>query len=76
MLSARTGRLSLWLGGATLAFLLFIRITSGFKPPGEFAIGAVRYRFDSTKFAKEFGFAGTPYPEGIRIAVDSYKRKT
>jgi nucleoside-diphosphate-sugar epimerase len=34
------------------------------------------YRFDSTKFAKEFGFAGTPYPEGIRIAVDSYKRKT
>jgi hypothetical protein len=34
------------------------------------------YRFDSTKFAKEFGFAGTPYPEGIRIAVDSCKRKT
>jgi len=33
------------------------------------------YLFDSTKFAKEFGFAGTPYPEGIRIAVDSYKRK-
>src|SRR6476646_147928 len=34
------------------------------------------YLFDSTKFAKEFGFAGTPYPEGIRIAADSYKRKT
>jgi nucleoside-diphosphate-sugar epimerase len=33
------------------------------------------YLFDSTKFAKEFGFGGTPYPEGIRIAVDSYKRK-
>ncbi len=24
------------------------------------------YLFDSTKFAREFGFAGTPYPEGIR----------
>src|ERR1700674_328208 len=34
------------------------------------------YLFDSTKFAREFGFAGTPYPEGIRIAADSYKRKT
>ena len=33
------------------------------------------YLFDSTKFAREFGFAGTPYPEGIRIAADSYKRK-
>jgi nucleoside-diphosphate-sugar epimerase len=33
------------------------------------------YLFDSTKFAKEFGFAGTPYPEGIRIVADSYKRK-
>ena len=33
------------------------------------------YLFDSTKFAKEFGFAGTPYPEGIRIAADSYKLK-
>jgi nucleoside-diphosphate-sugar epimerase len=33
------------------------------------------YRFDSTKFAQEFGFAGTPYAEGIRIAADSYKRK-
>jgi undecaprenyl-diphosphatase len=27
LLSARTGRLSLWLGGAALAFLMFIRIT-------------------------------------------------
>ena len=24
------------------------------------------------KFAAEFGFAGTPYPEGIRITADSY----
>lgn len=30
------------------------------------------HRFDSTKFATEFGFAGTPYAEGIRSAVDSY----
>src|SRR6185369_5548141 len=34
------------------------------------------YLFDSTKFANDFGFAGTPYPEGIRIAADSYKRMT
>ncbi|MEO8052992.1 MAG: NAD-dependent dehydratase, partial [Acidobacteriota bacterium] len=27
------------------------------------------YVFDSTKFAKEFGFAGTPYAEGIRIVA-------
>jgi len=31
------------------------------------------YIFDSTKFANEFGFAGTPYQEGIRIAAESYK---
>jgi nucleoside-diphosphate-sugar epimerase len=31
------------------------------------------YLFDSTKFAKEFGFAGTPYAEGIRITAGSYK---
>lgn len=34
------------------------------------------YLFDSTKFATEFGFAGTPYAEGIHIAAASYKRKT
>jgi nucleoside-diphosphate-sugar epimerase len=33
------------------------------------------YLFDSTKFAKEFGFTGTPYTEGIQISADSYKRK-
>jgi nucleoside-diphosphate-sugar epimerase len=33
------------------------------------------YLFDSTKFANEFGFAGTPYPDGVRIAADSYKGK-
>jgi len=31
------------------------------------------YIFDSTKFAREFGFAGTPYSHGIRIAADSYR---
>lgn len=34
------------------------------------------YLFDSTKFATEFGFAGTAYAEGIGIAAASYKRKT
>jgi hypothetical protein len=33
------------------------------------------YLFDSTKFANEFGFPGTSYPEGIRIAVASYKER-
>ncbi len=34
------------------------------------------YLFDSTKFANEFGFAGTPYPDGNPgIAADSYKGK-
>jgi nucleoside-diphosphate-sugar epimerase len=32
------------------------------------------YLFDSSKFAREFGFAGTPYPEGIRSTAASYKR--
>jgi nucleoside-diphosphate-sugar epimerase len=30
------------------------------------------YVFDSSKFATEFEFAGTPYPEGIRITASSY----
>lgn len=33
------------------------------------------YLFDSTKFAREFGFAGTPYPDGIRISADACKRQ-
>ena len=32
------------------------------------------YLFDSTKFAREFGFAGTPYADGIRIAADTYHK--
>jgi nucleoside-diphosphate-sugar epimerase len=31
------------------------------------------YLFDSTKFARKFSFAGTPYADGIRIAARSYK---
>jgi nucleoside-diphosphate-sugar epimerase len=33
------------------------------------------YLFDSTKFAREFGFTGTSYPDGVRIAAASYKGK-
>jgi nucleoside-diphosphate-sugar epimerase len=32
------------------------------------------YVFDSTKFARAFGFAGTPYGDGIRISASSYKK--
>lgn len=32
------------------------------------------YLFDSSKFAKAFGFSGTPYAEGIRATAESYKR--
>jgi nucleoside-diphosphate-sugar epimerase len=32
------------------------------------------YLFDSSKFACEFNFPGTPYSEGIRLAAASYKR--
>jgi hypothetical protein len=34
------------------------------------------YIFDSKKFAAEFGFAGTPYAEGIRITAGSYSMIT
>jgi nucleoside-diphosphate-sugar epimerase len=32
------------------------------------------YLFDSSKFAREFGFVGTPYAEGIRVAAASYRK--
>ena len=32
------------------------------------------YLFDSGKFGREFGFAGTPYADGIRTTADSFKR--
>ena len=31
------------------------------------------YLFDSSKFAREFGFAGTPYTDGIRTTAASFK---
>ncbi|MGA3239936.1 MAG: NAD-dependent epimerase/dehydratase family protein [Bryobacteraceae bacterium] len=31
------------------------------------------YVFDSSKFAREFGFAGTPYADGIRITAGSFR---
>jgi len=32
------------------------------------------YWFDSTKFSREFGVAGTPYGDGIRIVANSCKK--
>jgi nucleoside-diphosphate-sugar epimerase len=32
------------------------------------------YLFDSSKFAKAFGFSGTPYAEGIRTTAASYRK--
>ena len=32
------------------------------------------YLFDSGKFSREFGFAGTPYTDGIRMTADAFKR--
>ena len=32
------------------------------------------YIFDSSKYAKAFGFAGTPYAEGIRVTAASFKK--
>jgi nucleoside-diphosphate-sugar epimerase len=34
------------------------------------------YLFDSSKFAKAFGFSGTPYAEGIRATAASYQKTT
>jgi nucleoside-diphosphate-sugar epimerase len=55
-----------------------VRVFGWFKP----VVGEVRemmyqndspYLFDSTKYARAFGFAGTPYAEGIRATAESYK---
>jgi nucleoside-diphosphate-sugar epimerase len=34
------------------------------------------YLFDSGKFAREFGFTGTPYADGIQATVEATKRET
>ena len=33
------------------------------------------YLFDSSKFAREFGFAGTPYADAIRTIAASFNRE-
>jgi nucleoside-diphosphate-sugar epimerase len=33
-----------------------------------------QYIFDTSKYARTFGFAGTPYAEGIRVTADSYRK--
>jgi nucleoside-diphosphate-sugar epimerase len=33
------------------------------------------YLFDSSKYARAFGFGGTPYADGIRATARSYKAK-
>ncbi len=33
------------------------------------------YLFDSSKFAREFGFTGTPYADGIRATAASFRRE-
>ena len=57
---------------------LMVRVGGWFDP----AVGEVYemlyqndspYLFDSTKFARAFGFAGTPYAEGIRETAESYR---
>jgi len=32
------------------------------------------YLFDSSKFARAFGFSGTPYAEGIRATAASFRK--
>jgi nucleoside-diphosphate-sugar epimerase len=33
------------------------------------------YQFDSSKFAREFGFTGTPYADGVRATAASLRRR-
>lgn len=56
-----------------------VRVFGWFKP----IVGEVHemlyqndspYLFDSSKFARAFGFSGTPYAEGIGASVASYRR--
>jgi nucleoside-diphosphate-sugar epimerase len=55
-----------------------VRIAGWFRPE----VGEVRemlyqndapYLFDSSKYARAFGFKGTPYAEGIRATAQSYR---
>jgi nucleoside-diphosphate-sugar epimerase len=54
-----------------------IRLVGWFKPPVAESYEMLYqndspYLFDSSKFAREFGFAGTPYADGIRATAQSY----
>jgi nucleoside-diphosphate-sugar epimerase len=58
---------------------LMLRVAAWFDPLVRESLemlyqNSAPYLFDSTKFANEFGFAGTPYADAIRIAADSYER--
>jgi nucleoside-diphosphate-sugar epimerase len=58
-----------------------IRIAGWFHPPVAETYEMLYqydspYLFDSSKFASEFGFAGTPYADGIRTTATSYKTAT
>lgn len=57
---------------------LMVRLFGWFKP----VVGELHemlyqndspYVFDSSKFARAFGFAGTPYAEGVRATAESYR---
>jgi nucleoside-diphosphate-sugar epimerase len=55
-----------------------IRIAGWFNPPvGESYEMLYQndspYLFDSGKFARQFGFAGTPYPDGIHTTAASFQ---
>ncbi len=54
-----------------------IRLVGWFNPPVAESYEMLYqndspYLFDSSKFAREFGFAGTPYADGIRATAQSY----
>jgi nucleoside-diphosphate-sugar epimerase len=58
-----------------------IRIAGWFNPPVAESYEMLYqsdapYLFDSGKFAREFGFAGTPYAEGIRATAAATRVKT
>ena len=57
---------------------LMLRVVGLFKPPVAEAYEMLYqsdspYLFDSGKFAREFGFTGTPYADGIRTTAASYR---
>ena len=56
-----------------------IRLAGWFKPPIAESYEMLYqndspYLFDSSKFARELGFGGTPYADGIRITAGSFQK--